>query len=479
VQRALPRVVVAGLAGDSGKTLLSLGLISALRSRGLRVAPFKKGPDFIDSAWAGAAAGVPGRNLDSFLMAEEAILGSVGRAAPSSDIAVIEGNRGLFDGMDAEGTHSTARLAMLLKAPVVLVVEATKTTRTVAALVKGCQALDPDLWISGVVVNRVGTGRQEALIRQAVKADTGLEVIGAIPRLPDRLPSRHLGLVTAIEHPAAQETLQNVARAVEKYVDVSAVINLAARAPALAEVRPMESKCRTEETRVKIGVLQDKAFSFYYPENLEALQEHGAQLVPISPLVDDELPAIEALYAGGGFPEVYAEQLSANEGLKKAIRERIAQGLPVWAECGGLMYLSESLAVKSSVHPMVGALPVTVEQTSRPQGHGYVQAVVDAANPFLEPGAQLRGHEFHYSRIRDQGRQLSTVLSLKRGTGVGGKRDGIVAGSVLAMYTHVHALGFPCWAASIVRAASGGHPRCALKKAKTETVRQHEAMSDW
>lgn len=478
MQRALPRVVIAGLAGDSGKTLLSLGLISALRSRGLRVAPFKKGPDFIDSAWAGAAAGVPGRNLDSFLMAEEAILGSVGRAALSSDIAVIEGNRGLFDGMDAEGTHSTARLAMLLKAPVVLVVEATKTTRTVAALVKGCQALDPDLWISGVVVNRVGTGRQEALIRQAVKADTGLDVIGAIPRLPDRLPSRHLGLVTAIEHPAAQETLQNVARAVEKYVDVSTVINLAARAPALADVRPTESE-RAPEAPVRIGVLQDKAFSFYYPENLETLQEHGAQLVPISPLVDDELPAIEALYAGGGFPELYAEQLAANERLKKAIRERIAQGLPVWAECGGLMYLAESLAVKSSVHPMVGALPVTVEQRSRPQGHGYVQAVVDAANPFLEPGAQLRGHEFHYSRIRDQGRQLSTVLSLERGTGVGGKRDGVVAGNVLATYTHVHALGLPCWAPAIVRAASGGHPRYAKKKAKTETVRQHEAMSDW
>jgi cobyrinic acid a,c-diamide synthase len=464
VQRALPRVVIAGLAGDSGKTLLSLGLIAALRSRGLGVAPFKKGPDFIDSAWAGAAAGVPGRNLDTFLMGEQAVLGSVARAALSSDIAVIEGNRGLFDGMDAEGTHSTARLARLIGAPVVLVVEATKTTRTVAALVKGCQALDPELWISGVVINRVGTARQEALIRQAVKMETGLETLGAIPRLPDRLPSRHLGLVTAIEHPAAQETLQNVARAVDKYVDVSALIDLAARAPALQDVHSAGSECAAEEAGVRIGVLQDKAFSFYYPENLEALEGSGAQLVPVSPLLDSELPDIDGLYAGGGFPEVYAEQLSANDTLRKALRERIAQGLPVWAECGGLMYLSESLAVEGSVYPMVGALPVTVEQTARPQGHGYVEALVEAANPFLEPGAELRGHEFHYSRIRDGGGRLSTVLKLKRGTGVGGGRDGILAENVLAMYTHIHALGLPCWARSIVRAAGGRRPHANTKR---------------
>jgi len=227
------------------------------------------------------------------------------------------------------------------------------------------------------------------------------------------------------------------------------------------------------------GLLQDKAFSFYYPENLEALQEHGAQLVPISPLDDDQLPDIDALYAGGGFPEVYAERLSANATLREALRERIAQGLPVWAECGGLMYLSQSLTAKGSVYPMVGALPLTVEQTARPQGHGYVEAVVDATNPFLEPGAGIRGHEFHYSRIREAKGGLSTVLDLKRGTGVGGERDGIVAGNALATYTHVHSLGLPGWAPAIVRAAGGGHSRCTLKKAIKETVRQHEAMSDW
>ncbi len=479
MQRVLPRAVIAGLSGDSGKTMLSLGLTVALRSRGLRVAPFKKGPDFIDSAWAGAAAGAPGRNLDTFLMGEAPVLGSVARAAVHSDIAVIEGNRGLYDGMDAAGTHSTARLARLLGAPVVLVVEAYKATRTVAALVKGCQALDPDLWISGVVINRVGTARQEALIRQAVKAETGLEVLGAIPRLRDRFPSRHLGLVTAVEHPDAQETLQNVGRAIEKHVDVSAFVAMAARAPALQVVEPEPVASARGAASVRIGVLRDRAFSFYYPENLSELERCGAELVSISPLSDDELPDIDLLYAGGGFPEVYAEQLSANRRLREAIGERIAQGLPVWAECGGLMYLSESLKVKGSVHPMVGALPVAVEQKSRPQGHGYVEAVVDGANPFLEQGTELRGHEFHYSRILDEGRQLSTVLKLNRGTGVGSKRDGILAGNVLATYTHVHALGLAEWAPSMVRAANGSHSRGASKTKKTQEARQHEAMSDW
>ena len=250
----LPRVVIAGLAGDTGKTLVSLGLVRALRSKKLNVAPFKKGPDFIDAAWLGAAAEMAGRNLDTFLMPEDAILASLGQLGEFSDVAVVEGNRGLFDGLDAAGTHSTAQLAKLTETPVVLVVDVTKSTRTVAAQVLGCAAMDPDLEIAGVILNRVGTLRQETVIREAISQACGLPVLGAIPRLTGRLlPSRHLGLVTAMEHPRVQEVLERVSASIRQHVDVSAVLDVARRAPDLVAGVGVEEAPEITE-RVRIGV---------------------------------------------------------------------------------------------------------------------------------------------------------------------------------------------------------------------------------
>jgi cobyrinic acid a,c-diamide synthase len=451
----LPRVVVAGLAGDSGKTLVSLGLVRALGSKNLKVAPFKKGPDFIDAAWLGVASGEPGRNLDTFLMPEKAILGSLARAGLWADVAVIEGNRGLFDGMDAGGTHSTAKLGKLIGAPVVLVLDCTKSTRTVAAQVMGCQVMDPDVEIAGVILNRVGTSRQESVIREAVSAACGVPVLGAIPRLlGEFLPSRHLGLVTAMEHPRAQEALERVAEAVRQHVDIKAVLDIARRAADLeGEVVPPDEPGIAKH--VRIGVLRDAAFSFYYPENIEALERAGAELISISPLEDQDLPDVDALYAGGGFPEVYAARLSANRRFCERLASEIADGLPVWAECGGLMYLSRALSTDEVTYHMVGALPVVVEQTEKPQGHGYMQVRVDADNPFFEKGTELRGHEFHYSRLEAMDPTLETVLSVRRGEGLGGGRDGIRVDRVLAAYTHLHALGSPDWATNFVRAAAG------------------------
>ncbi len=478
VPRVFPRVAIAGLAGDSGKTLVSLGLMAALRSRTYKVAPFKKGPDFIDSAWAGEAAGSPGRNLDTFLMGDDAVVTSISRAAHDHDIAVIEGNRGLFDGLDARGTHSTAHLAKLVGAPVVLIVDAIKATRTIAALVKGCQVIDPDLWLAGVILNRVGTRRQEGVIREAVASETGLSILGAIPRLSDRIPTRHLGLVTAIEHPDVKDVFNKAAEAVDRYVDVAEIIRIASQAPALPAIQTDE-KSLAGNSRVKIGVLRDRAFSFYYPENLAALEAAGAELFQISPLSDTQLPVVDALYAGGGFPEIYADQLCANRSLRTAIRKQIEQGLPVWAECGGLMYLSESIWVKGTTFPMVGVLPVTVEQIAKPQGHGYVQAIVDTNNPFYNQGKELRGHEFHYSRVREETGPVSTVFELKRGTGIGQKRDGILVGNTLATYTHIHALGEPDWATALVRVAKG---ECSYSELTTEgpkITHQYHAICGW
>ncbi|MBN1652275.1 MAG: hydrogenobyrinic acid a,c-diamide synthase (glutamine-hydrolyzing) [Deltaproteobacteria bacterium] len=476
VQRALPRVTIAGLAGDSGKTLVSLGLIATLRSRGYKVAPFKKGPDFIDSAWAGEAAGFAGRNLDTFLMSEQAVLRSLSSAALDHDIAVIEGNRGLFDGLDAKGTHSTAYLAKLVRAPVVLLVDAIKATRTVAAQVKGCQAIDPDLWIAGVILNRVGTKRQEKLIREAIALETGLPLLGAIPRLPDKLPIRHLGLLTAIEHPDTKGAVEKAAEEMNRYVDVSEIARVASQAPAVSVTRTTEHK---PAARVRIGVLRDRAFSFYYPENLSALETAGAELVSISPITDAELPDIDGLYAGGGFPEVYADQLSANRTFRVDLKKRIDQGLPVWAECGGLMYLSRSITVQGTLYPMVGVLPVSVEQIARPQGHGYVQATVDADNPFYNEGHELRGHEFHYSRIREEAGSVPTVLILKRGIGLGHNRDGLLVKNTLASYIHIHALGEPDWATAVVRVAKGEHTYRDLTVDRTKITHQHHSICGW
>lgn len=449
----LPRVIIAGMAGDAGKTLVAAGLIRALRRRHFWVAPFKKGPDYIDPAWLGAAAGRPARNLDTYLMSESALLGAL--ANSDAEVAVIEGNRGLFDGQDARGTHSTAELAKRLQAPVVLVIDVSKSTRTVAALVLGCLALDPALPLAGVILNRVGTERQERLIRDVMASATPVPVLGAIPRMPAQpFPARHLGLVMPGERGDGEQVIERMADAVDRGVDIESILYFAKAAPALPCEEPRGVRA-CDGAPVRIGVLEDQAFCFYYAENLAALEAGGATLVPISPIRDGQLPAIDALYAGGGYPEEHAAGLSANTALRAALRERIAGGLPVWAECGGLMYLAKALTVKGRSYPMVGALPFDIEQTTRPQGHGYVDATVDTENPFFPVGTKLRGHEFHYSKPLPAGPDAvpSTVLSLARGVGTGDGRDGVVRGRVFASYLHVFAPGTPEWAPALLRLA--------------------------
>jgi cobyrinic acid a,c-diamide synthase len=448
----LPSIVVAGLAGDAGKTLVSTGLARAFARRGRRVAPFKNGPDFIDAAWLGAAARAPGRNLDTYLMSPATIARSMRRAAASADLALVEGKRGLFDGADAHGSHSSAQLAKLVGAPVLLVVNAAKVTRTVAALVLGCRVLDPELPLAGVILNRVGTSRQESMIRRALAANAGTPVLGAIPSLErDFLPSRHLGLVCAAEHPEQEAALEAVADVVERCVDLDAAWSIAcdATGPAIAAV---PEPAAPEGERVRVGVLRDAAFSFYYPENLEALEAAGAELVYVSPLADRELPDVDALYAGGGFPEEHAPALAQNEPLRQGIGAALAAGLPAWAECGGLMYLSRAVIRDGSTYPMVGALPIAVEHTPRPQGHGYMAATVDRPNAFLPVGTPLLGHEFHYSRVAGKV-ESETAISVERGVGLGGGRDGLTVGNTFATYMHTHALGTPGWAAAVVQAA--------------------------
>jgi cobyrinic acid a,c-diamide synthase len=453
----LPRIVVAGLAGDSGKTLVSLGMTRAFRQQGLCVAPFKKGPDYIDAAWLSLAAGRDAHNLDTFLSTRDVIIDSLNSEA-DSDIAVIEGNRGVFDGCDASGSHSTAELARCIAAPVVLVIDVSKATRTIAAYVLGCVALEPDLPIAGVILNRVATARQEKVIRDSIACVSKIPIIGTIPKLPtNHLPSRHLGLTLPEFIHSNNGMLDELGGLVSKCVDLAAVKSIARTAP------PLCAKERNSNTgiravgEVRIGVIRDAAFSFYYPENLKALEAQGARLVTISAIEDQSLPPMDALYIGGGYPEAYAEQLSTNTAFRCALASRIESGLPVWAECGGLMYLSKSIEVNGVAYPMVGALPIEIEQTNRPQGHGYVEARVVTKNPFLSLGTTLRGHEFHFSRIRERSTRVATALELSRGSGVWDHRDGVIIKNVFASYMHVFAPGVPDWAPSLIRVARKAH----------------------
>jgi cobyrinic acid a,c-diamide synthase len=452
-QAELPKIVVTGLAGDAGKSLVSLGLARAFTNQCLKVAPFKKGPDFIDASWLGAAANAPGRNLDTFMMPTGAIFSSLAKAT-GSDLAIVEGNRGIFDGINAQGSYSTAELAKLIGAPVILIVNVTKATRTVAALVKGCQALDPELHLGGVILNRVGTARQEKVIREAVTSATGVPVIGAIPRLMEQhLPSRHLGLVTAIETEQTEEVLETVSKIVTQYVELDSVLSLARKTDALPDPKEDSPATIAKASGLRIGVAFDKAFSFYYPENIEILEEAGAEIVYVSPMESDSLPPIDALYLGGGFPEVHAAALTENQVFRDDLAKRIADGLPVWAECGGLMYLAETITMDGCDYPMVGALPIAVEQMKRPQGHGYVSATITSPNPFIENGTRILGHEFHYSRLRGKIDELATIMTLDRGKGLGSDRDGIRLSNVVATYTHIHALATPEWTTGLVQAA--------------------------
>jgi cobyrinic acid a,c-diamide synthase len=450
----IPRLVVAGTSGDSGKTIVSLALLLAARERGLSLRAFKKGPDYIDAAWLGRACGCAARHLDTFLMGFPRAVETFCRYA-TGDLNVVEGNRGIFDGADARGTHSTAELAKALKAPVVLTLNAVKMTRTAAAWVAGCQALDPGLRVAGVIINQVNGARHERVLREAIESACNVPVLGVIPRLAADalLPERHLGLVTPEEYGAASSLDRELARLGRHCLELDRIFALAAAAKPLAVIAGPEPDV-PDGRGLKIAYLRDSAFTFYYPENLEALERSGAELVPVSALAARELPAtIDALYIGGGFPETHAAALSANAGFLRSLRERVRRALPVYAECGGLMLLSRAILWQGARHEMAGVLPFDVEVCPTPQGHGYAELAVDRDNPFFAAGTVLKGHEFHYSRILVDGEPPATACAVRRGTGCYGRRDGVLTGNVWAGYTHFHAVATPEWAQGILRAA--------------------------
>lgn len=385
---------------------------------------------------------------------EAAVRQAFVRGAQGSDFSLIEGNHGLYDdSLSDDGATSTAALARQLQSPVILVVNAARMARSVAAMVRGYQLFEPQTNIAAVILNNVAHSRHEQKLRQAIERYCYLPVVGAIPR-DDALaiPDRHLGLIPCAEDDALLPAVAACRRMAQQSIDLDAVLALAQTVPLLPE-QTDDRPGAIPEPVVRLGVIRDKAFSFYYPANFEALTEAGAELVFIDALVDPALPPVDGLYIGGGFPEMFMAQLSANVSLRHDIRRAAEAGLPVYAECGGLMYLCRRIVRGDQSAEMVGALPAEVELTDHPQGHGYVLARAEAGNPFLPAGTIMRGHEFHHSRVINLPADLQTGYRLSRGKGLGGGRDGWVHRNILAGYTHLHAAGSPGWAKGLVKQA--------------------------
>lgn len=449
----IPRVFIGSHKGGAGKTIISTGLALSFQKRGYQVSVFKKGPDYIDAGWLGCLSGTKCRNLDLFLFEDVYNLYSFYQASKGMDIAIVEGNRGLFDGIDVFGSFSSASLARLLKSPIILVLDCSKVTRSLAALVKGFVEFEKGLEIEGVILNRIARPRHESIIRSSIEYYTGIPVLGAIPKLRNLPEERHLGLITFFEYPSTR-FFEELVKVIETSVDLDRIFEIAKKVKEL-EVPDNLINFMPKYKDIKIGVFRDLAFQFYYCENLEALENLGAELVYINSLEERRLPEVDALYIGGGFPEVYAERLSENMDLLKETKERIERGLPVYAECGGLMVLGEEINWKERKYPMMGLLPIKFKVEKNPQGHGYVIARVTRDNPFYEKGGFIKGHEFHYSIPVEVGEKegMNFVLELEKGFGFDGKRDGISYKNLLATYTHIHIYSVKCWAEKFLKKA--------------------------
>jgi cobyrinic acid a,c-diamide synthase len=442
----IPRIVVAGTHSGVGKTTVASGLMVALSSKGLRVAPFKVGPDFIDPSYHTLAAGRPGRNLDAFLSGPEMIGPLFAHGAKGADVAVVEGVMGLFDGKSGAGElASTAHIAKLLDAPVMLVVDAGAMARSVAAIVQGYSTFDSELKVSGVVLNRVGSRAHEKVLREALEP-LRIPVLGVMLRnRAMQTPDRHLGLVPVAERRAeARRSLEALGTMISNAVNLDEVLKLArSTEPLNAEPWSPEFEGVDLTGSVRVAVATGPSFSFLYRENLELLEAAGAEVVTFDPTTDQALPAgTDALYLGGGFPETYAEALSANVGMRESVRDFAASGRPVVAECGGLLYLAREL----DGHPMCGVLDATAGMTGS-LTLGYREALALTDSPLAETGAEIRGHEFHYSTVEPRSGEKPAWDLAGRGT------EGFTVGGVLASYLHTHWAATPELPRRLVRAA--------------------------
>ncbi len=459
------RFLVSAAHKSSGKTSVSIGLAAELSRRGLAVQTFKKGPDYIDPMWHSAATGRASRNLDFNLSTPEQLRLEFARHGAGADVCLVEGNKGLYDGLDLHGANSNAALARLLDLPVVLVLDARGMTRGIAPLILGYQAFERSLRIAGVILSRLGGTRHESKLRAVIDYYTDVPVLGAVqedPRLA--IVERHLGLTPANEDAAAQERIALLASTVAAQVDLGRLLAATVSRAALgAAPLPAQSK----RARVRIGIARDRAFGFYYADDLEALARAGAELVFFDTLRDAHLPRVDGLIIGGGFPEVFMRELEANAGLRGEILAALQAGMPAYAECGGLMYLARSLSWRGDTRRMVGAIAGDVVMHDRPVGRGYVKLVPTEDHPWLDRGEERRevaAHEFHYSSIDSLPADTRYAYRMARGHGADGKSDGIMVYNLLANYAHLRSAGSCDWAerfVEFVRRRAAAHTAAA------------------
>lgn len=440
------RLYIAATHKSSGKTTVSLGLCAALSARGIAVQPFKKGPDYIDPIWLGQAAGRDCYTLDFYSMAPESIEDVFLRHDPGADgIRLIEGNKGLFDGMTTTGGDDNAALAKALDTPVVLVIDCNGMTRGIAPLLQGYVGFDRELRWGGVILNRVGGSRHGAKLRAAVETYTDLKVLGEVSRDPKlQIEERHLGLIPANEASVAEKKIAYIRDRIGAEVDLDAFMQ-AARSAA-----PLETANRTNQsaelvpdstqTPIRLAIARDGAFGFYYPADIEAFAERGVELCYFSPLSDPALPECDALFLGGGFPETHMLALEANRSMRTSIHHALQHGLPAYAECGGLMYLSRSIRWGSEQAEMVGFVPGDTVMQPRPQGRGYIRLQRSAQHPWPTLSTtpeSIPGHEFHYSHLENLPSGLTYAWNVERGQGLDGLHDGLVLNKLVAGYAHL------------------------------------------
>ncbi len=481
----IDRLLVSAAHKSSGKTTISLGLCAAFTARGVHVQPFKKGPDYIDPMWLARASGRDCFNLDAYLMDDAALVRCFSGALRDAELAIVEGNKGLYDGLALDGSNSNAALAMRLGLPVLLVLDARGMTRGIAPLILGYQAFEPGIRIGGVILNRLGGSRHEAKLRAVIEHYTDVPVLGAVGE-DERLAvtERHLGLMPCAEVDDVQARVAEIGGIVSAQVDLERVRAVAASAndwaadgrvasgagrdavvaPLRTDVAAPTLRTLSHGAPLRIAVARDRAFGFYYPDDLAALEAAGAQLLPFDTLHDDALPAaIDGLFIGGGFPEACLDALEANATLRGAIRDALAAGLPAYAECGGLMYLARSITWRGRTAQMVGAIPGDALMHPRPQGRGYVHLRETAAMPWpaaagasssavaganlgANLGATLRCHEFHHSSLENLDPDIRFAYRVERGQGIDGENDGILRGNLLASYAHLRSAAGTHWA---------------------------------
>ncbi len=431
---------------SSGKTVVSLGICGAISQRNLSIQPFKKGPDYIDPIWLSQASEKACYNLDFYTMSEAEIIALYRSKNSLADISLIEGNKGLYDGMSVSGGDANADLAKLLNIPVVLVIDTIGITRGVAPLLKGYQDFDAKVNIAGVILNKVAGTRHQSKLVQAIEYYTDITVIGSVRRATElMIDERHLGLMPANEASESQQFINTAARIIEDQVDINHILALEAPKP-----KAQPAVIHTLDAKLTLAIAKDSSFGFYYQDDLDQFKQLGARIIYFDTLKDQCLPDCDGLFIGGGFPEMQLDKLSANHALLIDIKRKIEQGLPTYAECGGLMYLSNQIITEEGCYPMVGVIDADAKMTPKPIGRGYVQLEPNDQHPWLGVSKCIKAHEFHYSKLENIEVNTRYAFKVLRGVGVDNQRDGIIKYNLLASYTHLRNLVGNQWVVQFV-----------------------------